>query len=119
MDTFVVFGSRDNRSFVICATSKATNPLTVPIETNVGAVEYLGISPDLAPIHGGQPPVPPSGDAASQSSLRGLLSRGKAKSSALRSLNRLKDRVAPVVLNRSSRKSSRIPKPAVAIVVLI
>ena len=68
---------------------------------------------------GGQPPASPSGDAASQSSLRGLLSRGKAKSSALRSLNRLKDRVAPVVLNRSSRKSSRIPKPAVAIVVLI
>ena len=50
MDTFVVFGSRDNRSFVICATSKATNPLTVPIETNVGAVS--GISPDLAPIRG-------------------------------------------------------------------
>ena len=39
-----------------------------------------------------------------------------AKSSALRSLNRLKDRVAPVVLNRSSRRPSRIPKPAVATV---
>ena len=65
---------------------------------------------------GGQPPAPPSGDAAFQSSLRGLRSRGKAKSSALRSLSRLKDRVAPVVLNRSSRKPSRIPKPAVATV---
>ena len=63
---------------------------------------------------GGQPPAPPSGDTAFQSSLRGLRSRGKAKSSALRSLSRLKDRVAPVVLNRSSRKPSRIPKPAVA-----
>ena len=57
---------------------------------------------------GGQPPAPPSGDAAFQSSFRG----GKAKFSALRSLIRLKDRVAPVVLNRSSRKPSRIPKPA-------
>ena len=65
---------------------------------------------------GGQPPAPPSGDAAFQSSLRGLRSRGKAKSSALRSLSRLKDRVAPVVLNKSSRKPSRIPKPAVATV---
>ena len=64
---------------------------------------------------GGQPPAPPSGDAAFQSSLRGLRSRGKAKSSALRSLSRLKDRVAPV-LNKSSRKPSRIPKPAVATV---
>ena len=65
---------------------------------------------------GGQPPAPPSGDAAFQSSLRGLRSRGKAKSSALRSLSRLKDRVAPVFLNKSSRKQSRIPKPAVATV---
>ena len=65
---------------------------------------------------GGQPPAPPSGDAAFQSSLRGLRSRGKAKSSALRSLSRLKDRVAPVVLNKSSCKPSRIPKPAVATV---
>ena len=61
---------------------------------------------------GGQQPPSPSGDAASQSSLRGLLSRGKAKSSALRSLNRLKDRVAPVVLNSSSHKQGRIPKAA-------
>ena len=67
-------------------------------------------------IGGGQQPPSPSDDAASQSSLRGLLSRGKAKSSALRSLNRLKDRVAPVVLNSSSRKQSRIPKPAVVTV---
>ena len=65
---------------------------------------------------GGQPPAPPSGDAAFQSSLRGPRSRGKAKSSALRSLSRLKDRVAPVVLNKSSRRPSRIPKPAVATV---
>ena len=65
---------------------------------------------------GGQPSAPPSGDAAFQSSLRGLRSRSKAKSSALRSLSRLKDRVAPVVLNKSSRKPSRIPKPAVATV---
>ena len=65
---------------------------------------------------GGQPPAPPSGDAAFQSSVRGLRSRGKAKSSALRSLSRLKDRVAPVVLNKSSRKPSRIPKPPVATV---
>ena len=63
---------------------------------------------------GGQLPAPPSGDAAFQSSLRGLRSRGKAKSSASRSLSRLKDRVAPVVLNKSSRRPSRIPKPAVA-----
>ena len=65
---------------------------------------------------GGQPPAPPSRDAAFQSFLRGLHSRGKAKSSALRSLSRLKDRVAPVVLNKSSRRPSRIPKPAVATV---
>ena len=65
---------------------------------------------------GGQPPAPPSGDAAFQSSLRGLRSRGKAKSSVLRSLSRLKDRVAPVVLNKSSRKPNRIPKPAAATV---
>ena len=65
---------------------------------------------------GGQPPAPPSGDAAFESSLRGLRSRGKAKSSALRSLSRLKDRVAPGVLNKSSRKPSHIPKPAVATV---
>ena len=68
----------------------------------------------LSGAGGGQPPAPPSGVAAFQSSFRGLRSRGKAKSSALRSLSRLKDRVAPLVLNKSSRKPSRIPKPAVA-----
>ena len=52
MDTFVVFGSRGNRSFVTCATSKATNSPTVPIKTNVDAVEYLDISPNLVPIRG-------------------------------------------------------------------
>ena len=61
---------------------------------------------------GRQQPPSPSGDAPSQSSLLDLLSRGKTESSALRSLNRLKDRVAPVVLNSSSSRQGRIPKPA-------
>ena len=52
MDIFVAFGSRGSRSFATCATSKATNPPTVPIGTNVGAVAYLGISPGLDPIRG-------------------------------------------------------------------
>ena len=49
MDIFVAFGSRGNRSFATCATFKATNPPTVPIGTNVGAVAYLGILPRSCP----------------------------------------------------------------------
>ena len=80
-----------------------------------GTVAGGGVSDRRAPA--GRPSSSSLDDVASQKSGRDSLSRGKAKSSALRSLSRLKDRVAPAILGRSSRIPSRLPRPTVAAVV--
>ena len=79
-----------------------------------GAVAGDGVSDCRAPA--GQPSSSSLDDVASQKG-RDPLSRGKAKSSALWSLNRLKDRMAPAILGRSSRTPSRLPRPTVVAVV--
>lgn len=63
-----------------------------------------------------RPPPSSLDDVVSERPLRGLLSRGKAKSTASRSINKLRDMVAPVILGRSSRKPSRLLKPTVVTV---
>lgn len=65
--------------------------------------------------HVGNDHPPPSSldDVVSERPLPSPLSRGKAKSTASRSINKLRDMVAPAILGRSSRKPSRLPKPAV------
>ena len=79
------------------------------------AVAGDGVSDCRAPA--GQPSSSSLDDVASQKSGRDPLSRSKAKSSALRTLSRLKDRMAPAVLGRSSRTPSRLPRPTVVAVV--
>ena len=80
-----------------------------------GTVAGGGVSDHRGPA--GRPSSSSLDDVASQKSGRDSLSRGKAKSSALLSLSRLKDRVAPAILGRSSRIPSRLPRPTVAAVV--
>ena len=63
-----------------------------------------------------RPPPSSLDDVVSEREPWGLLSRGKAKSTASRSINKLRDMVAPAILGRSSRKPSHLPKPTVVTV---
>ena len=73
-----------------------------------GASSFDGDTLSATGVGNNQPPPSSLDDVVSERPLRGLLSRGKAKSTASRSINKLRDMVAPVILGRSSCKLSRL-----------